>query len=88
LEKCPDKAAKLFAKISLTELGEIDFDVMSQASNCTIERPTDKKQSILTPLKAVIESTAKKYFGDSQPSPKIEAQKNESNSKPVTVSDI
>lgn len=29
LEKCPDKNAKIFTKIKLTEIGELDFDVIS-----------------------------------------------------------
>lgn len=29
LEKCPDKHAKIFTKIKLIELGEVDFDAIS-----------------------------------------------------------
>ncbi|CAD8085999.1 unnamed protein product [Paramecium sonneborni] len=62
LDKCPDKHAKIFTKIKFIQLGEIDFETISQASEITVEQVTDKKQQILTPDKQLTESTAKKNF--------------------------
>ncbi|CAD8079069.1 unnamed protein product [Paramecium sonneborni] len=67
LENCPDSKAKIYSKIQLTQVGEVEFDTVKSQSSTVNEQISDKKQGIFTPFKAVLESTAKKYFGDQSP---------------------
>ncbi|CAD8156378.1 unnamed protein product [Paramecium octaurelia] len=66
LENCPDHKAKIYSKIRLAEVEKVDLEVINPQSSIVLQQGSDKKQGLFTPLKAALENTVKKYFGDNQ----------------------
>ncbi|CAK71850.1 unnamed protein product (macronuclear) [Paramecium tetraurelia] len=66
LENCPVNKAKIYSTIRLAEVEKVDFEVINPQSSIVIEQGSDKTQGLFTPLKAALENTVKKYFGDNQ----------------------